>query len=72
MQGSRNHYKKFLVDEIMRKCHAKAEDAYREVYCFSRTRDFEDSYKKWLVVQERDSHTRKTAKAIRDVIEGMQ
>lgn len=53
MDITRNHYKKFLVDEIMRASHATAKEAYEQVNKFSITREFNESFVKWLSIEKR-------------------
>jgi len=47
MDVTLNHFKKFLVDEIMRHSLATAKEAMDTVNEFAKTEQYEDAYKKW-------------------------
>lgn len=47
MQLTRNHFKKFLVDEVMRHSLATAKEAMDAVNEFAETERYRDAYKKW-------------------------
>jgi hypothetical protein len=51
MSLSKNHFRKFLIDEVMRALNVNISDAVCEVTEFSKTKQFEDSYKKWAVLK---------------------
>jgi len=46
-----NHFKKFLIDEIIRQCNATYPNAIDQVNEFSKTDKFYDSYDKWKKLQ---------------------
>jgi hypothetical protein len=54
---TKNQYKKFLIDEIIRCSNHDLKHAISEVNIFSATNDFERSYKKWRFLQwEKDKY----------------
>jgi len=64
MDLSKNHYKKFLVDEVTRALNVPASAAYQEICEFSKTKMFEDSYKKWVYLNGKKGFTPKSMKEI--------
>lgn len=47
MQRTINHYKKFLIDEVMRSSNSNIHDAIKEVEEFSKETKFIDFFEKW-------------------------
>lgn len=48
-----NHFKKFLIDEITRPSNAPIIKAIEEVNYFSKTKEFKESYNKWIKVNSK-------------------
>lgn len=72
MDLSKNHYRKFLVDEVMRSSKATISDAYYEVTEFSKTKEFEDSYKKWIILSRKNMKKVFRPKSMKEIIHGME
>ncbi len=53
MDLSPNIYRKFLIDEIMRKSNVDIKLAIHEVDEYSKTWEFTESFRKWIVIRER-------------------
>jgi regulator of sigma D len=47
-----NQFKKYLVDEIKSKSFSSYPEIYKKVDCFSKTREFNHVYEKWLQVRK--------------------
>jgi len=60
-----NHFKKFLIDEILRSSNSTVSAAIVEVNLFSETEEFRIYYKKWKVLNTR----KKTTDTIRHISE---
>ena len=68
MDLSKNNYRKFLVDEVTRASNVEASAAYREVCEFSKTKRFDDSYQKWVLLNREKGFR---PKSMKEIIEGM-
>ncbi len=64
MDLSKNHFKKFLVDEINRASNATVSAAYEEVCRFSKTKRFDESYQKWVLLNRKIVFRPKSMKEI--------
>lgn len=71
MDLSRNHYIKFLVDEVMRTSTSTVSQILYEVKNFSKTIEFEESYKKWIVVTSirYKLNKKRRPKSMKDIID---
>lgn len=48
-----NEFKKYLIEEIKSKSFGTVAEIYKQVTEFSKTNEFTDAYKKWLVVKKK-------------------
>lgn len=71
MELSRNHYRKFLIDEVIRSLNATVFAAYSEVIEFSKTREFEESYKKWVYLNAKNKKKVFRPKSMKEIFQGM-
>lgn len=71
MNYTTNHFKKFLIDEIMRKSSANVKDALREVNNFSMTSRFNHTYKNWVLLQKQKDFVKiGRPKSIKEILSG--
>ena len=72
MDLSKNHYRKFLVDEVMRASNATASAAFEQVNIFSKTKEFNDSYEQWLHVRKKLQKKVFRPRSMKEILQGME
>ncbi|HEY2811786.1 MAG TPA: hypothetical protein VGJ00_10420 [Rhabdochlamydiaceae bacterium] len=72
MKYTTNHFKKFLIDEIIKKSNASAKDALREVNNFSMNDRFNHTYNNWVLLQKQKDFVKiGRPKLIKEILSGL-
>ncbi len=69
MELSLNHYRKFLIDEIMVSSHATLQHSIEAVDEFSTTSNFMDSYHKWVELNKKNTRRSYGVRSIKEILD---
>lgn len=68
MNLSKNNYRKFLIDEIVRCSNSSIVNIIAEVDAFYKSEDFNESYKKWKTLQESQQEKYSSPRPMKDIL----
>jgi len=71
MNLSKNNYRKFLIDEIVRCSSSSIVNIIAEVDEFSKTESFNESYKKWKALQIAKEENKTFPRMMKDILAGI-
>ena len=68
MLFTKNHFKKFLIDQLLKNKNVFIKDAVEEINDFSKTKEFFNSFEKWRSINLKNDKNIKKIKHISSII----